>query len=132
VVPAERSDSEVEASSISFRPPEIGRNLELSFFQWRINDTHTERHSWQPLRRARAGYCDRQRRDVSFDRIDDHIKNELHLSGLNAFFTRLVFKTTLLKNAYTRAEIENLVAQTSFPRLRIDEEALGMNIWLEK
>lgn len=72
------------------------------------------------------------RRDVSFDRIDDHIKNELQLSGLNAFFTRLVFKTTLLKNAYTRAEIESLVAQTRFPRLRIDEEALGMNIWLEK
>jgi ubiquinone/menaquinone biosynthesis C-methylase UbiE len=72
------------------------------------------------------------RRDVSFERINDHIKNELHMSGLNAFFTRMVFKTTLLKNAYTKAEIESLASQTSFSRLRIDEDALGMDIWLEK
>jgi ubiquinone/menaquinone biosynthesis C-methylase UbiE len=72
------------------------------------------------------------RRDVSMESINKHIKNELHLSGFNAFITRLVFKTTLLKNAYTKPEIENMVSKTSFTKLRIVEDALGMDIWLEK
>ena len=45
---------------------------------------------------------------------------------------REVFRTTLLKNAYTKSEIEKMVSQTSFAKLRIDEDALGMDIWLEK
>ncbi len=72
------------------------------------------------------------RRDISFEGINNHIKNELHLTGFNAFFTKWVFKTTLLKNAYTKAEMQKLVAQTEFTRSRIDEDALGMDIWLEK
>ena len=72
------------------------------------------------------------RRDIPFENINNHIKNELHISGLNAWFTKLVFKTTLLKNAYTKSEIEKMVSQTSFTNLRIDEDALGMDIWLEK
>jgi ubiquinone/menaquinone biosynthesis C-methylase UbiE len=72
------------------------------------------------------------RRDISMESINKHIKNELHISGFNALMTRLVFKTTLLKNAYTKAEIEKMVVQTDFTKLRIDEDALGMDIWLEK
>ena len=72
------------------------------------------------------------RRDISMDKVNAHIRNDLHMSGLNAWITRFVFKTTLLKNAYTKAEIQDLVSQTRFPRLRIDEDALGMDIWLEK
>jgi len=72
------------------------------------------------------------RRDVPFENINNHIKNELRITGLNALFTKLVFKTTLLKNAYTKAEIEKMVSQTRFTKLRIDEDALGMDIWLEK
>lgn len=72
------------------------------------------------------------RRDISMERINDHIKNDLHISGLNALFTKLVFKTTLLKTAYTKPEIEAMVSRTSFTSLRIDENALGMDIWLEK
>ena len=72
------------------------------------------------------------RRDISFKEVSDHIRNELHLTGFNAFLTKWVFKTTLLKNAYTKAEIEKLVSHTSFPQLKIVEDALGMDIWLEK
>ncbi len=72
------------------------------------------------------------RRDVPVESINRHIKNDLRISGFNAFFTRLVFKTTLLKNAYTKTEIETMVSQTSFTKLKIDEDALGMDIWLEK
>jgi ubiquinone/menaquinone biosynthesis C-methylase UbiE len=72
------------------------------------------------------------RRDISFEDVSNHVRNELHLTGFNAFVTKLVFKTTLVKNAYTKAEIEKLVAQSSFAQLKIDEDALGMDIWLEK
>jgi ubiquinone/menaquinone biosynthesis C-methylase UbiE len=72
------------------------------------------------------------RRDVPMERINQHIKNDLHINGLNAWFTKLVFKTTLLKTAYTKPEIERMVSQTNFTKLKIDEDALGMDIWLEK
>ena len=72
------------------------------------------------------------RRDASFESVDKHIKNELQLSGLNAFITKFVFKTTLLKNAYTKSEIEQMVSQTGFKKLRIDQDTLGSDIWLEK
>jgi ubiquinone/menaquinone biosynthesis C-methylase UbiE len=72
------------------------------------------------------------RRDVSFESIDRHIKNDLRISGINAFITKVVFKTTLLKNAYTKSEIEKMVSETSFTKCRIEEDALGMNIWLER
>lgn len=72
------------------------------------------------------------RRDVSFESVDRHIKNDLHIRGINAFITKVVFKTTLLKNAYTKSEIEKMVSQTNVSRLKINEDALGMEIWLEK
>jgi len=72
------------------------------------------------------------RRDISFESINNHIKNDLHIRGLNALFTKLVFRTTLLKNAYTKVEIQNFVSKTDFKQANILEEALGMDIWLEK
>jgi ubiquinone/menaquinone biosynthesis C-methylase UbiE len=72
------------------------------------------------------------RRDVPQDEIDKHIKDALQMRGFNAFFTRLVFKTFLLKNAYSKAEIDSLVSQTPFARSKIQEDNLGMEIWLEK
>jgi ubiquinone/menaquinone biosynthesis C-methylase UbiE len=72
------------------------------------------------------------RRDVPVEKIDKHIKDDLHMSGFNAFITKLVFRTTLLKNAYTKAEIEGLVSQTKFEKSKIVEDTIGMEIWLEK
>jgi ubiquinone/menaquinone biosynthesis C-methylase UbiE len=72
------------------------------------------------------------RRDVPIKEIDKHIKDELHMTGFNALMTRFIFRSTLLKNAYSKAEIEGLVSQTSFTQVKILEDALGMEIWLEK
>jgi ubiquinone/menaquinone biosynthesis C-methylase UbiE len=72
------------------------------------------------------------RRDVPLEQINKHIKDELHMSGFNAYFTGLVFRSFLLKNAYTKAEIEGLVSQTNFGQVKILEDTLGMDIWLEK
>jgi ubiquinone/menaquinone biosynthesis C-methylase UbiE len=72
------------------------------------------------------------RRDVPLERINKHVKDELHMSGFNAFFTKLVFRSFLLRNAYSKAEIEGMVSQTGFARAKILEDTLGMDIWLEK
>jgi len=72
------------------------------------------------------------RRDVSVEKIDKHIKDDLHMRGLNAWMTSFVFRSTLLKNAYTKAEIQNFVSKTNFGQANILEDAIGMEIWLEK
>jgi ubiquinone/menaquinone biosynthesis C-methylase UbiE len=72
------------------------------------------------------------RRDVPVEKIDKHIKDDLHLTGFNAAMTKLIFRSTLLRNAYTKAEIAGLVSQTNFTQVKILEDALGMEIWLEK
>jgi len=72
------------------------------------------------------------RRDASVKDIDKHIKEDLHMRGFNAWMTRFVFRHTLLKNAYTKDEIQNFVSQTSFLQANIIEDFLGMDIWLEK
>ena len=72
------------------------------------------------------------RRDVPLEQIDKHIKDDLHMRGFNAYFTKMVFRSFLLKNAYSKAEIEGLVSQTSFVQAKILEDTLGMDIWLEK
>jgi ubiquinone/menaquinone biosynthesis C-methylase UbiE len=72
------------------------------------------------------------RRDVPLEQIDKHIKDDLHMRGFNTYFTKMVFRSFLLKNAYSKAEIEGLVSQTSFVQAKILEDTLGMDIWLEK
>jgi ubiquinone/menaquinone biosynthesis C-methylase UbiE len=71
------------------------------------------------------------RRDASPEEINTHV-NDLGLGLINRLMTKLVFKYTLLKNAYTSAEIQQFVAQTDFARLDIREDTIGMEIWLEK
>lgn len=72
------------------------------------------------------------RRDISMNSINNHIQNDLRIRGLNAMITKLVFRTTLLKNAYTKAEIQDFVSKTDFKQANILEDKLGMDIWLEK
>lgn len=71
------------------------------------------------------------RRDASIEDIDREVKN-MKLDPLNSFFTRLTFRQFLLKNAYTRGEIEALVAKTNFKHCDVQIDLIGMDIWLEK
>jgi len=54
------------------------------------------------------------------------------LSAINRLLTQATFKYFLLKNAYTGAEIRQMVAQTPFAGCDIREDAIGMEVWLEK
>ena len=54
------------------------------------------------------------------------------LSTINRLLTQATFKHFLLKNAYTGAAIRQMVAQTPFAHCDIREDAIGMEVWLEK
>jgi hypothetical protein len=54
------------------------------------------------------------------------------LNALNRLLTQWAFKRFLLRNAYTGAQIRQLVAQTPFGDCEIYEHAIGMQILLEK
>lgn len=71
------------------------------------------------------------RRDASIEDIDKEVKS-MKLNALNSFITRVTFRQFLLKNAYTQAEIEALVARTNFKRGDIQSGNIGMEIWLKK
>ena len=71
------------------------------------------------------------RRDASREEIDTYV-GKLGLSRINTLLTKWTFKHTLLKNAYTKAEIQRFVSQTDFARCEIREDTIGMEIWLEK
>ena len=71
------------------------------------------------------------RKDASPQAIDKHIQG-MRLSALSALWTKITFHSLLLKTAYTQDQIRELVAQTDFGTCRIETDAIGMEIWLEK
>ena len=72
------------------------------------------------------------RKGSSLQEITTHIKHDMGLHGINAFFTKSVFKYFLLKNAYTKAEMEELVSQTRFTQCDIREDTISLEICLTK
>ena len=54
------------------------------------------------------------------------------LSWFNRQFTKLVFRTALLKSAYTKEEFQELLWEASFSHYEIHENYMGFEIWLTK
>jgi ubiquinone/menaquinone biosynthesis C-methylase UbiE len=57
---------------------------------------------------------------------------EMNLSAWNAAFTRLTFRFLLLRSAYTRAELERMVARSRFRRGEIRDEGIGFELRLTR
>lgn len=71
------------------------------------------------------------RADASRAEIDAHVET-MGLGAMNKLFTKWTFHTTLLKNAYTPAQMRALVAQTEFGTCEINEDTISMEIWFTK
>ena len=71
------------------------------------------------------------RRDASRDAINDEVEN-MGLNWINKFFTKLTFRFMLLRNSYTKSEIEKLVSYTNFRKYNIPLDPLGFELWLHK
>ena len=54
------------------------------------------------------------------------------LSWFNGILTKLVFKTMLLKSAYTKEEFQQMLAQANFSSVEINEDGMGFEIWMTK
>jgi len=71
------------------------------------------------------------RRDASLSDISKAV-GEMGLGAVNVWFTRMAFRFSLIKRAWTKAEFEQFLAQTQFPSVEIEQSAMGLDIWLGK
>lgn len=70
-------------------------------------------------------------RDAQPDEVS-HAIDKMELSTVNRFLTKMVFRTMLIRSAYTRAEFEKMFAQTAFPRIDIAADGMGFEITMRK
>jgi ubiquinone/menaquinone biosynthesis C-methylase UbiE len=71
------------------------------------------------------------RKDASLEEITTEVRN-MHLSPLNAFLTRWTFRSVLLKRAYTRGDLEQMVAASHFGTCEIKVDGIGFELALAK
>jgi ubiquinone/menaquinone biosynthesis C-methylase UbiE len=83
------------------------------------------------LRPGASGVIIDLRRDTPMSAIREYV-NGAGLSRMNRWMTLLTFRFMLLKRAYTRPEIEQMLAQVPFHRAEVHEIAIGMEVWFEK
>ena len=83
------------------------------------------------LRPGRKGVVIDLRRDASMSDIGKYVDG-LELSWTSALFTRLTFRFMLLKRAYTQQEFAAMLRQVPFASTRIEGNAVGMEVWMER
>jgi ubiquinone/menaquinone biosynthesis C-methylase UbiE len=71
------------------------------------------------------------RKDASLEDIDAGVRG-LQLSAWNAFVTRWVFRTWLLKKAYTRENLEQMAMSSRFHGGEIFADGIGFELRLRK
>lgn len=86
---------------------------------------------WRVLKASGKALIIDLRRDASRESIDQLV-NSMGLGLVGAIFTRLTFRFTLLKRAYTKNEFQQFLSQTDFRKIDIREAGAGLEIRLEK
>jgi ubiquinone/menaquinone biosynthesis C-methylase UbiE len=71
------------------------------------------------------------KRNASPETISHHVDG-MGLSWFNRIMTKMAFKGMLLKSAYLRQEFEQMLAQTKFSSVAIDEGEMGLEIAMTK
>jgi ubiquinone/menaquinone biosynthesis C-methylase UbiE len=71
------------------------------------------------------------RGDVSEETVNNYVEN-MGLNSLNTLITKWIFKFTLIKRAYTKDRFKALVSKTKFNQSKIQENQIGLQVWLEK
>jgi ubiquinone/menaquinone biosynthesis C-methylase UbiE len=71
------------------------------------------------------------RKEASWAEIEEEVRG-MGLSAVNAFLTRLTFRTVLLRSAYTRPALEAMVARSRFGRGEIVREGIGFELRLSR
>jgi ubiquinone/menaquinone biosynthesis C-methylase UbiE len=71
------------------------------------------------------------RRDASQESINQTVDN-MKVGILNGIITKLTFRFMLLKRAYTRSGFEQLISQTGFRDVQVEENLIALEILLTK
>lgn len=69
--------------------------------------------------------------DASPELINRHV-DSMGLSAVNRLLTKLAFRTVLLKNAYTKEQFQQMLAQGGFRSFNIQEDGIGFEISMTK
>lgn len=73
--------------------------------------------------------------DLSRDARPDEVSravDKMGLSAVNRLLTKVVFRTFLIRSAYSRAEFEQMLAQTEFSNVEIAGDGFGFEITMTK
>jgi ubiquinone/menaquinone biosynthesis C-methylase UbiE len=70
-------------------------------------------------------------RDVPMSAIQEYVERT-GMSWFSRWMTRLTFRFMLLKRAYTKTDLERMLAATAFTRTEIRDGGLGFEAWLTK
>ncbi len=71
------------------------------------------------------------RRDASPKEINQGI-DAMGVSWFNGILTKLIFRTMLLKSAYTKEEFQQMLWETRFSGVEIEENYMGLELWMTK
>jgi ubiquinone/menaquinone biosynthesis C-methylase UbiE len=71
------------------------------------------------------------RRDVSRKTVNQYV-DQLGVGTFNAMAIKLTFRFMLIKRAYTREEFTKFIAQSPFGRFAMNENPIGLELWLQK
>jgi len=83
------------------------------------------------LRPGGTGVIIDLRRDTPMPEIQRYI-DRMDLSAWNRWVTRLTFRFMLLKRAYTKQELERMLAGIDFAKAEVRTDDIGMEAWFEK
>ncbi|PTM58448.1 class I SAM-dependent methyltransferase [Desmospora activa] len=72
------------------------------------------------------------RGDVSKEVTDQHVEEDLGMTGINALMTKWTFRSMLIKRAYTKDQFEEMVTKSRFQTCRIEQDKIGLEVWLQK
>jgi ubiquinone/menaquinone biosynthesis C-methylase UbiE len=68
---------------------------------------------------------------ASVEAMDREV-NRMKLSYLNRLLTRIVFKTVLIRRAYSKAEFEGMLKQTRFKEFSVKEDGIILEVTMVK
>jgi ubiquinone/menaquinone biosynthesis C-methylase UbiE len=86
---------------------------------------------YRVLRPGGTGLIIDLRRDTSMPEIRKYV-NHMGAGVLSRWFTLFTFRFMLLKRAYTKPELEGMLARVPFRKKEIRLADLGFEVWLQK